>query len=372
MKNKIYKYDFLVVGGGLIGALTAFALHKKNFRVLVVDKQNDTSTDKRTLAVNANSKEFLERLGIWENISSKPQNINKIVIKDYVNTAPLLFINKNEPMGNVIFNRELHEIVIKRLKNLKLLKSKINLNYEDIIPLKPLKINNRIYLFKKIVISIGKNINLKSQKSILFENGHHSYVGFFNHENDHKNTAFEFFKKEGPLAVLPSPFINRRKSTFIFSTNKNISNTKLHSMIKKNLHLTHGHLKFDKSINKFPITPHLKKFEKDFIFIGDSLRSIHPVAGQGWNLGIKDIQTLCKLTEQYQIESKFFNSIYYSRRIFDSTIYLGFTSLINFLYENQNPINRIFIKAGYEGLRNLKFVRELFIKQAMGRFNLID
>ena len=41
MKNKILKYDFLVVGGGLIGALAAFALHKKNYKILVIDKNND-------------------------------------------------------------------------------------------------------------------------------------------------------------------------------------------------------------------------------------------------------------------------------------------------------------------------------------------
>ena len=39
MKNKIFKYDFLIVGGGLIGALAGLALHKKNFKVLVIDKK---------------------------------------------------------------------------------------------------------------------------------------------------------------------------------------------------------------------------------------------------------------------------------------------------------------------------------------------
>ena len=373
MKNKIYKYDFLIVGGGLIGALAALALHKKNFKVLVIDKKNGTLTDKRTLAVNANSKEFLEQLGVWDDIPSNHQIINKIIIKDYINASPLFFTNDDEPMGNVIFNKELHEIVRKKLVNLKLLKLNINLNIDDLMPYKPVKINYRICSFKKIIISIGKNINLKSgQKSIIFERGHSSYVGFFNHENDHKNIAYEFFKKEGPLAVLPSPSSNRRKSTFIFSTNKKFLNAELYSIIKKNFKLSHGNIKFDKTIYKFPITPHLKKFDKKFIFIGDSLRSIHPVAGQGWNLGIKDIQSLCKLTEHYKLENEILNTIYYSRRMFESALYLGFTSFINFVYENQNPINRNIVKAGYEGLININFFNKLFIRQAMGKINLID
>ena len=154
---------------------------------------------------------------------------------------------------------------------------------------------------------------------------------------------------------IPSPSLTRRKSTFIYSTNKKTSDQKIFSIIKKNFKISHGRLTFDRLINIFPITPHIKKFDKDLIFIGDSLRSIHPVAGQGWNLGIKDIQTLCKLTEQYSLDSKIFNSIYYSKRILESTLYLGFTSILNTVYENQNLFSKSIIRVGFEGLRNFKF-----------------
>lgn len=373
MKNKIYKYDFLIVGGGLIGALTAFALYKKNFKVLLTDKNNDILKDKRTLAVNANSKEFLEQLGIWKELKSKPKPIIKILIKDQINSSPLIFNNKSEPMGNVIFNKEMFEIIRKKLKNLNILRTNVNLNLEDLMPSKIVNINKRNYSFKKIIISVGKNINfISGQKSIIFNKGHYSYVGFFKHVNDHKNIAYEIFKKEGPLAVLPSPFSTNKKSTFIYSTNKDISHADLYSMIDKNFKHSHGKLEFDKSISKFPITPHLKKYNKDFIYIGDTLRSIHPVAGQGWNLGVKDIQTLCKLTEQYSLDSKIFNSVYYSKRIIESSLYLGFTSFINFLYENKSTFNKNIVKIGYQTLKNTGFVRDLFIKQAMGKINLID
>ena len=75
MKNKIHKYDFLVIGAGLIGAITALALVKKKFKVLVIDKKNNIPRDNRTLAVNANSTDFLKQQGVWENLKSKPQKI---------------------------------------------------------------------------------------------------------------------------------------------------------------------------------------------------------------------------------------------------------------------------------------------------------
>ena len=372
MKNKIHKYDFLIVGAGLIGSLAALALHQNNFKVLVIDKQKNITIDKRTLAVNANSVDFLNNLGIWTSLKSKPQPINKIIIKDYINNSPIIFENTSETMGKVIFNSELLEIARERLKNLKILKTNVNINLDTLLPNKITFINNSKYYFKKIVISMGKkNISENGHKNVKFDQGHMSFVGFFNHNKKHKNYAYEIFNSDGPLAVLPAPSNSENKSTFIYSTKNNITSSQIKLSIKKNFIQSHGQIYFDKLIYKFTITPHLTKENKNYIYIGDSLKSIHPVAGQGWNLGIKDIQKLIFLSKNYSLDDNFLNSIYYSNRIFESTIYLSFTSLLNFLYENKNPINSRIIKAGYLGLQRFKIIRNLFIKQAMGRSNLV-
>lgn len=371
MKNKIFKYDFLVVGGGLIGALTALSLHKKKLKVLVIDNKIDFSKDQRTLAVNANSKEFLLQLGVWNYIKTKPQFIKKIIIKDYINNDPLIFKNDNENMGNVIFNTELHKIIWQKLENLRILKTNIDIDLNNLKPMKIIYINNHKYSFKKIIISIGKKlISDVSQKSIVFDKGDYSYVGFFKHKKDHRGNAYEIFNEEGPLAVLPCPSKNNRKSTFIYSSKYDIQDKKIQSLINRNFSLSHGQIIFEKKIHKFPITPHLIRYNKNYIYVGDSLKSIHPVAGQGWNLGVKDIQFLLKLIDKYPLESETFNSIYYSRRIIEGTAYFGFTSLINFLYENKSNLNTNFIKFGFQGLKNFTFIRRLFIKQAMGRLSL--
>ena len=152
MKNKIHKYDFLIVGAGLIGTLTALALQKKNFKVLVIENKNKIPIDKRTLAVNANSKDFLQQLGIWKILKSKPQPINKIIIKDYINAKPLIFTNSKEAMGNVIFNSDLLKITLAKLESLKLLKKNINLNIDQILPSKTILIDKEKYQFQKIIM----------------------------------------------------------------------------------------------------------------------------------------------------------------------------------------------------------------------------
>ncbi len=372
MKNKIHKYDFLIVGAGLIGSIAAFALYKNNFKVLVIDKEKNITTDKRTLAVNANSKDFLSSLGIWAGLKSKPQPISKIVIKDYINIKPLIFENSFEAMGNVILNSEMLKIVREKLEKIKILKTNIHIDPNILLPNNTINIKEKNYSFKKIIISTGRYNNLNSShKSIKFDHRHNSYVGFFYHDKNHLNHAYEIFNPDGPLAVLPAPSKNKKKSTYIYSTKNKISSFQIQSLIKKKFKHTHGQLHFEKSIFKFPITPHLRKDNKNFIYIGDSLKSIHPVAGQGWNLGIKDIQKLISLSKTYSLDDDTFNSIYYSDRIIESTLYLSFTSLLNFLYENRNPFNSGLIKVGYSSLRKFKLARNLFIKQAMGRSNLI-
>ena len=373
MKNKIYKYDFLVIGAGLIGAITALALVKKKFKVLVIDKKNSINKDNRTLAVNANSVDFLKKLDVWKELKTKPQPINKIVIRDNHNTQDLVFENEKESMGNVIFNKDMHKIAIQKLEKLKILVSSISFDISEIIPNKKLIINKRNYIFKKVVVSVGKNIiSYKNHRSVVFDQQHHSHVGFFKHSIDHKNIAYEFFTNEGPLAVLPSPSYNKKISTFIYSTKEKTNKSKIQKLINEKITKTHGKLTFDSSVYKYPILPHILKNNKDYIYIGDSLKSIHPVAGQGWNLGVKDIQTLCNLLDQYSIDAKNFNSTYYSRRIVESVVYLGFTSILNFLYENKSYLNNQIIKLGFNSLVNFKFIKDLFIKQAMGRSNLTD
>ena len=375
MKKKIYNYDFLIVGAGLIGSLAALALHQKKFKVLAVDKQRKISQDNRTLAVNANSKDFLNQIGIWSKLKSKPKPINKIIIKDYINKYPLIFENNKESMGNVVFNKEVLLESIKACLEKKILISNYDLDYNNLPKNNIINIKNKTYSFKKIILSVGKNVKFNSiheTQDKFYKNYQLAHVGFFTHSKVHNNTAYEIFTKNGPLAVLPSPYKNNLKSTFIYSSKQKITNNNIKSLIKKNFINSHGKIIFDKNFYDYPIIVKINKDRSNYILLGDALKSIHPVAGQGWNLGIRDIQTLCKLTNQFSLESNFINQVYFARRFTESMAYLSFTSSLNFLYENLTPLTKNIVKFGYQALYNSRKLKNIFIKQAMGRINLID
>ena len=169
----IHKCDFLIVGAGLIGSIAA--RYTNNFKVMVDMK-------KLYLIKNFSKCKFkgiFNRFRFWDKLKSKPQSIEKIIISDYINHKPLIFENNSETMGDVIFNYEMVQIVRAKLKKLNILKTDININFNNIQPNKITVIDKNSYKFKKIIISIGKNNNLNpSHRSIKFDQGHNSFVGF--------------------------------------------------------------------------------------------------------------------------------------------------------------------------------------------------
>ena len=373
MINKIYKYNFLIVGGGLIGTLAGLQLRKNGYKVLVIDKNIQHPHDKRTLAVNANSKDFLMNLGLWKKLKNVPQKINKIIIKDFINKDPLIFENKKEEMGNVIFNSELLDVARKQLKNINsLIEIKI-FDLNKLVEGKVVKINNINYSFDHVILSFGKNFNENDLiKKFYIPSSHRAFVGFFDHSIDHYQIAYEIFTSRGPLAVLPSPSKKSNSSTFIYSTKDNLSHSNISTLIKKNFAETHGKIQLKNFAGHFSIQPHISQDRRHkFFLIGDTLRSIHPVAGQGWNLGIKDIQTLSSLLDRYHLSDKDLVKKYSQLRMIESAGYLSFTTFINYMYENKNPISNLIVKGAFNSLKNLSFFRNIFIQQAMGRLKLI-
>ena len=144
----------------------------------------------------------------------------------------------------------------------------------------------------------------------------------------------------------------------------------LSSLIKSKFHSSHGNINLRPSIGYYHIKPHLSRpTKKDVLLIGDTAHSIHPVAGQGWNLGIKDIQTLCSCLDKYSIGETNFDEYYSSERTIENLMYLTFTNTLNYLYENQTPISKSIIKASHFALSQFPNLKNLFIKQAMGKIS---
>ncbi len=310
-----------IIGGGLIGAVAAYSLSKLGNKVVVLEQRDKFNhkkiLDKRTTAISEGTKKFLEQINIWNEIGKYSEPIKRIQIIDRNQSNNIYFDNKrrNSNLGYIVKNEFILESLYRKLKKQKNVKIFNNVSIKDIY-----YESNRVVTKHKnfkfsanlLLASDGKNSSIrKIFKTPVYNKDYKkkAIVINFYHSNNHKNTAYEFFFKNGPLAILP---MQRNKNMFqssIVWTNTNqfinslitLDDNRIISILNEKIKGSIGDIKKIITKQTFPLKAHLnsKFFEDRNIYLGDSAHSFHPIAGQGWNLGMQDVESLYNLVKKY-------------------------------------------------------------------------
>ncbi len=386
--------DIHIIGGGLIGLITGYCISKLNYKIVISDKKQSfinaaSYNDNRTVAISEGTKNFLTEIDIWKKIEPFCEKIKKIKVVDRNYTNNILFKNKrtNSCLGYIIKNSIILEKVYEELKQHKNInfvsKSNIeSLGYEkeNIFS----RSNNYVINSKLIIASDGKASKVRNIiKTPFFKKNYNqsALVICFSHQSDHKNTAYEFFYKNGPLAILPMHKTSKNFCSSIVWSNetyflrellkandndiKDILNIKTQNAI--------GDIKkiFSKKI--FPLNSHInsKFFEKKLIYVGDSAHSIHPIAGQGWNLGMRDVKKLYKLSKNYSdlgldLGSNEFCKQYNDQCYYDSYQLYQITDKLDYIFKNNSLSIKAIRALGFNILNKNKTLKNLISDFAMG------
>ena len=310
-----------IIGGGLIGAAAAYSLSKLGNSVVILEKNakfdQKKILDKRTTAISEGTKKYLEKINIWSEIRNYAEPIKKIQIIDRNQSNKIYFDNqrRSSNLGYIIRNEFMLKSFYKKLQKQKNVKILNNVSIDDIFYK-----GNRIITKQKdfsvnsnlLLASDGKNSFIrKIFKTPIYIKDYKkkAIVINFYHSKNHHNTAYEFFFKNGPLAILPmqnnknefqSSIVWTNTSDFINSITS-LDDNKIIDIL--NLKIKGSIGKINKIITKqtFPLRAHInsKFYEKRTVYIGDSAHSFHPIAGQGWNLGMQDLESLYNLVKKY-------------------------------------------------------------------------
>ena len=385
--------DVTIIGAGLVGLVAAHALKNLKYKVAIIDKKKfkdlDSNGDNRTVAISEGSKQFLEKLYLWKSIEEHSEPIKNIIVYDRTPSNKTSFQNeaKNESLGYIVENSKLNKI----LKNKILGNKKVSLYYNS----KILDIENnnqygKVFLEDKTIkskliiaadgknSSIAKMIGSNAYKKIYPEKA--LVLNFF-HEKKLNNTAYEIFYKDGPLAILPMKESKGLFRSSLIWTNKKKYNDKLinssdlfikNIIEEKILNIT-GKITKINSKQNFPLSAHLndKFYNNKVIYVGDSAHSIHPIAGQGWNLGIKDIKNLylicCNLHENKSDIGngsfcKKFNEMSYKNAF---ELY-QITDKLHLHFKRNGLLNKAFSNVGFNLIENNKKIKNYLTKYAMG------
>ena len=248
-----------------------------------------------------------------------------------------------------------------------------------------LRTNNLKIKYKILIAADGRFSKIRFLADIKYyfhDYGQNAFVFNISHEEPHLGVALERFFPSGPLAVLPVKDSSINQSSVVWTVDSKISETQefkenFQDEFKKKYSNFFGKLKKISNIQKYPLNVFscYDYFNKNVILIGDACQAVHPIAGQGFNLGLRDALYLSKLISDYsenglQISSKHLLESYKSQRIIDKRLLVFATHNLNMLFSRPGRINSLIRKTGLRLFSKSTFLKNQSMLFAMGLRNL--
>ena len=288
------KQRICIVGDGLAGLMSALALNNlPSLEVFLISQKNKFKKDKRITAISASNYEFfqevlfkLEKKLFWPS--------KKINLYYETNDQKINFLNFSEDKNNLMYifeNDKIKEVLNKEIKKkkIKIIKKSINkLNDLDGYDLKILCLGRKSKIYQNVIKS----------RSIEEDYREMALTGYVKHSLKNLNTS-QFFLKEGPLAILP---FSKNNFSFVWSVKKKFKTKNVSATIKSKICEVLKVKKIDiTNIQSYPLMLNLKRtyYKNDILILGEGLHTIHPVAGQGFNLVMRDIKKLKEVFKYY-------------------------------------------------------------------------
>ena len=352
-----------ILGHGLSSLTLAKALVNQNIYVeLICQKKNQKISLSRTLGISKSNINFFNKNII--NINKLLWKLKKIEIySDNLKNEKLLnFEKNNDQIFSIIKNHELNLIIEKDLLKSKYFKKRYFKN-----------VNSSILKDYNIIINCNYFNNFTNKyfgKKIIKEYDSIAYTTIISHEKIINNTAVQIFTKRGPLAFLP---ISNIETSIVYSVDNSIKKVNDINELIKQYNLKYKINKIDKIENFELKSLNLRSYyHKNILAFGDLLHKIHPLAGQGFNMTIRDIKVLTNIIKNKldlgleldsSVNKEFERNVKYKNFIFSNGVDL-IHEFFNYERKTKNPVlsksiqilgknfsvNKAFIKLADEGI----------------------
>lgn len=407
-------FDAVIVGGGLSGLAAAACLGAAGFSLAVLERQSakdaarTAKADGRTVALSYGSVQILEKAGVWKFLKPTACPILDIRVADQDSSAFLDFGARevgDQPFGWIVEIPFFTTALQKRLKQLKnvrvvtgaAMKSLARENRGARVTLQ----DKRIFAAPLVIAADGRTSSCRAAAAIPVHGwgyGQTAMVCAIAHEKPHNNVAVEHFLPGGPLATLPmraatalrpaqkrgsqprlqQPAYKHRSSIVWTEKTKaaaaliNMSDADFTEALEDKVRPWLGRIKLAGPRNAFPLS--LKNAAritaKRLALIGDAAHGIHPIAGQGFNLGMGDIGVL---TEELvrgaalglDTGDAAILRAYEKARRFPNGNMAVMTDVLDRLFSNSIPPVEAARRFGLQAVQHLPPLKRFFMRQAM-------
>ncbi len=370
--------SIIIIGGGLVGNLLHLMLESKGFSINQFEKTSKLKN--RTFALTPSSVDWLKSIGLPSKFFDSLNDISSMKIFDSTLSNSVTFESDDIAKPAIAFmanEKDFNEAIEKTFKKRKTIeeipKDYVIKNKQDQVIIETSKER-----YKSSIIIACDGVNSLAREKIEIKSTKHDFnqtaITFqLKVKLDNQNEAKQFFLKESILAILP---IKKNLVSIVWSCNSQFYK-KINSFDEKSiedeLNLTIGDfykdIKVVSKIESFPLTMNrVESFFKDrVLLVGDAAHFIHPLAGQGLNLGIRDIITLEKI-----IDKKGYADIglkgflrKYERARKEDVAQMGFLTLgLNWIFSNKSSILNRIVGKGMSMLDKSKLLKKQLIKKA--------
>ena len=398
-------YDLVIVGGGMVGASFCCALEQAlgdtSLSILVIEAispnantTKQSSFDARSTALSFGSRKFLEGIGLWEELDDAVSAIHEIQVSDRGRLG-CVEINRDEQgveaLGYVVENKRLGQVLNARLNESK----KISL-------LCPALVSSVKATEKGMQLGLNHGdteTNVDASLVVLADGGkspvceqlgisqsierydQHALIANIVLEKPHQHVAFERFTDTGPLAVLPLQSIDgKNRGSLIWTLSveqaaqyRELNEEKLLPLLQERFGYKLGKILEIGEAFVYPLSLCIAKEQvrPGLALLGNVAHTLHPVAGQGLNLALRDTRALVDVlidAKQQGLGLGEMNVLleYVARQEADQATTTAFTHNITKLFSSNNEAKVWLRKFGLVAIELVPTLRRGLAERAMG------
>jgi 2-octaprenyl-6-methoxyphenol hydroxylase len=404
-------FDIVIIGGGLAGSLAALALSARGFSCGVVDAADPAvmrglAFDGRTSAISYACARVFKRLNLWDQIAPEAEAIRDILVTDgraksrfddgALSSFHLHFDSRelgskqdagaetssDTPMGWIVENRVMRDAMFDAIANddgvtLMAPAKHAATDYKLGEAITTLE-DGRVLTSALVLAADGRFSSLRAQANIKTNQWRYKQAGIVatvSHERPHHGVAQEFFLPSGPFAILP---MTQNRSSLVWTEREDaapaymaLSDEHFRMEIENRFGPYLGAVEPAGPRWSYPLAFTLAQsyIAPRLALIGDAAHAIHPIAGQGYNLGVKDIAALADVLNDAREVGLDIGSLtvlqnYQRWRRFDSAALALGGDLINRLFSNDFPPLRFARDMGLGAVNAIAPLRKLLMRQA--------
>ncbi len=384
--------EVAVVGGGLAGLSLACALGTAGVPTLCVDSESPESQsapgfDLRTTALAHCAKQVLAGAGVWPHLAEEAQPINDIRVVDQ---GSPLFVHYDhraigqEPFGYVLDNAVIRTGLFRRTAELPaithLAPAAVRSVERGALGAQLTLTDGRRIQARLVVGADGRGSMVRHSAGIKMPRRAYDQTALIcniGHEFPHHGVAVESFTPNGPFAVLP---LTRNRSSIVWSERG--ERARLYAKLPDDaftaelqrrvgdflgkIHLASGRAAYPLSIMLAE-----RMIDQRLALIGETIHAIHPIAGQGLNLSLRDVAALAEVVvDQYRVGLDVgavdVLERYQRWRRFDTLLLAGVCDSLVHLFSNDLPPLRIARQLGLGAVNRMPTLKAFFMRHAMG------